>query len=183
MAFTKTDPGITNTPTEAPATALPPVIIRGKRADPEEVEMRALMKEMLEQGPELVKNMPPQELEALRDLIHSTMIGGGSADTLVRMTELMHEGSKLLEKDPAILGNPEEDITEGVPIENGQVPAFSKLLNAMMCRVAGHQLDKETNADKNMVQAAGSPADQARAEKFVEDDKKLKQRLDAVCQP
>lgn len=173
-------------PVPAPAAepqTLPQVIITGKR-DPQD-EMREVLREILKEGPALVDQMSPEDLEIYRQTMHDAMIGGGSAKTLVEMAEMISEGSKLVKeeqaKDPTI--DLDADMEEGVPITNGQMPQFTDLIKRLTCRTADQQLKKETAADEATVaQTANSPEGAAPA-KHLKEDRELRKRLDLACTP
>lgn len=165
------------------AQTLPPVIVTAK--PDAHKETRALLKEIIEKGPELVGKMTPEEVEEYRLGLHSMMVGGGTAETLVGMAEMANEAGKLMREEltKPDAPDPEEDVAEDLPVTHGQIPQFADLLKRMTCRAADQRLTEETEIDKNRVEATRNSGEGQDAERDLKKDRVLRQRLDLACQP
>lgn len=159
------------------------VEVTGKKEP--DIDVRELMKQIIEQGPELIKQMTPDELEVYRQTMHDMMIGGGTAKTLVEMAEMMSEGGKLVKEELAAPDAPDKDadVSDGIPVTNGQMPQFVDLMKLMMCRVADKRLTDETASDQFRVDQTQNSPEGRDAQRDLKEDKQLRKRLDVACTP
>lgn len=184
MAFTKapltTDilPAV-NAPT--PENTLPEITVKPEPEDDHNIELKEAVEDLLEHGPQFIRDMSPQELENVRQGLSDAVFQGGNANTLVRVTEAMQEASEGL-KDPEAKDLLDKEIVNtGAPLTAGQAVDFTKMIGSLMCRVADHQLKKETAADEATLSQVRNSPDEADAQRNVATNKALRQRLDLAC--
>ena len=176
---------MTDTPTtELPERQLPPVEVRGKREPSPDVSVENFIKH----GPEFVRNMSPQDLQAMRDKVHQMAVGAGSAEVLGAITEMMHGARTEMEKgdpDKAVV-TPEQAKAQGMEgaeaLNHGQMAGMAHVMEQMMCRMTRQQIDNENHIDRNLAEH-GDPNQQARAQRDLAANKELEQRMNKICTP
>lgn len=184
MAFTKvplTKDSLPSINEPASENTLPEIIVKPEPENDHDIELKEAIGDFIKNGPEYIRNMTPQQLEEMRQELSNATFQGGSAKTLVLMTEAMKEASDGL-REPESKELLEEELDKStIPVTAGQAVDLTKMIGSLMCRVADQKLKQDIVADEATLSQVKNSPDEPEARRNVENNQALRQRLDMAC--